>query len=201
MAVLSYWSGPAALLLYVCLSYISRELQQLPHSPHYINLPFILKCVPACLAQNSVQGKGICFVPCPLPHRLSLFHSRPMGEMERAREEGGGGGGHDKRAVSSESRRTQMSKPWIWGRPCNPHPFFLFVFLPLHPHHSTPSFAHSSLCLHFFFSVALRQACPDSAQSAALPPLLSPGPHNYSLGSVIRVKWSDKSAVCVCMCA
>lgn len=60
----------------VCLRYISRKLQQLRHSPHYINPLFILKCVPACLALQNVQGKGICFFPLPpLPKPLSPVQS------------------------------------------------------------------------------------------------------------------------------
>lgn len=135
----------------MCLSYIRRELQQLSHSPHYINLPFILKCVPACLAQHSVQGKGICFVPCSLPHRLSLIHSRPMGEMVREGERGGGGrhgGGmrNGLRAVSREGRRCQSHE----SGDAPPGTFLSQLF------HNTPSFAHSSLSLHFFFSLSLR---------------------------------------------
>jgi len=92
MAVLSYESEPAALLLYVYLSCIRSELQRLPHSPHYINLSFILKCVPTCLAQHSVRGKGICFVLCPPPtlFLFSLLHRQPMeGDEESKSKEWG----------------------------------------------------------------------------------------------------------------
>lgn len=101
----------------VCLRYISRKLQQLRHLPHYINPHFILKCFPACLARQNVQGKGMLFFyPCaPLPKSLSLFQSWPTGRWQK---QGAGWGGHDKRALSSESRRTQMSKPWICRRLC-----------------------------------------------------------------------------------
>lgn len=116
---------------YVCLRYITRKLQRLRHSPHYINPRFILKCVPACLALQNVQGKGICFSPCPLPNSLSLLQSWPIGRWQK--QEGGGGGGHDKRALSSESRRTQMSKPWICERLCVYPPFLPF------PHTTPPS--------------------------------------------------------------
>lgn len=115
LAVLSYESSPAVLLLHVCLSYIRTELQQLSHSPHYINLPFILKCVPACLAQHSVQGKDICFVLCPSPI-LSFFflYTDDQGGREREQELGLGGyaGGAGRmtnglRAANREGHRCQ----------------------------------------------------------------------------------------------
>lgn len=69
---------------YVCLRYITRKLQRLRHSPHYINPRFILKCVPACLALQNVQGKGICFFPVP-PPKLSLpFSELTNREMAKA---------------------------------------------------------------------------------------------------------------------
>lgn len=113
MAMLSYESSPV-LLLYVCLSYIRTGLQQLPHSPHCINFPFILKCVSACLAQHSALGKDICFVLCPSPtHSFSFLHRWPMGRGKESKSWGwgyvGGAGRmtNGLRAVNREGRRCQ----------------------------------------------------------------------------------------------
>lgn len=152
----------------VCLRYISRKLQQLRHSPHYINPHFILKCVPVCLTLQNVQGKGICFFPVPPSQTLTPFFSPDQwgdGKSKKVMV----GGGHDKWALSSESRRTQMSKPWICRRLCVDPP-------RAHPHTTPPRlppYLSLFLALSLFFNALLKWDNPDYDQSALLPPPLT----------------------------
>lgn len=123
-------------------------------------------------AQHPGKRDLYCPMP-PLPHCLSLFYSRPMGEIEWGSLGRGWRwrGEHDKQAVVSESRRTQMSKPWIWGRPCTPplspnFPFFhspspLTLVSPL----LYPFVPRSLLLLEFVLQDSLSWICPISTSS------------------------------------
>lgn len=96
-------------------------------------------------------GKRDLFCPM-LPPTPSFPHSQPTngGDGERRRERWGGrhGGGmrNGLRAVSREGRRCQSHE----SGDAPPGTFLSQLF------HNTPSFAHSSLSLHFFFSLSLR---------------------------------------------
>lgn len=124
----------------VCLRYIRRKLQQLRHSPHYINPHFILKCVPACLALQNVQGKGICFFPVPPSQTLSLFSELTNGEMAKARRWWWGGMTNGLWAVSREGRRCQSHESVDACACTPPHSRAL-------PSHNSPLLLHLSLPL------------------------------------------------------
>ena len=143
-------------------------------------------------------GKRDLFCPPPTPSFLLLqLTNGGDGESKRRRWRVRGVGAWQTGCEQRVEKDADV-KAMNLGTPMLP------PLLPLHlsPSPSTPQ--HPLLHLFVFLSpflsqcLSVRLACPVSAQSAAPPP--SPGPRNYSLGWVIRVKWSDKSAVCrVCM--
>lgn len=179
----------------VCLRYISRKLQQLRHSPHYINPLFILKCVPACLALQNVQGKGICFFPLPpLPKPLSPVQSWPMGRWQKQKGGGGGGMTNGLWAVSREGRRCQSHES-VDACEYTPPPLHLCPSLTQLPPPS-PSISPSSLPPLSFLTHRSNGTILITTNRHSCPHLL-PGPHNYLLASLIRERWSDKSALCV----
>lgn len=178
----------------VCLRYISRKLQQLRHSPHYINPHFILKCVPVCLALQNVQGKGICFFPVP-PPKLSLpFSVLTNGEMAKARRWWWWGGmTNGLWAVNREGRRCQNHESvdaCVYTPPPCPS---LTQLPPLLPPYQSLFLA---LSLSFLMQRSNGTILITTNQHSC--PLLLPGPHNYLLASLIRERWSDRSALCVC---
>lgn len=147
-------------------------------------------------------GKRDLFCPMPPPPSspptpsFPSFNSRPMGETERAREEGGGVGmTNGLWAASREGRRCQSHESGDARVPP------LLLPLRLSPSPPPPPSLRSTIRLSVSISFSARLSdgpvpiLPDQQPSLSSSSSLSPGPHNYSLGSVIRVKWSDKSAV------
>lgn len=153
-------------------------------------------------AWHSTASREKGFVLYPSHTVFPTFTADQWGrwrEQEKKVEGDEGGMTNGLWAASREGRRCQSHESGdAHVTPPSSSPSFS---LSLSIHTTAPPPLSIRLSVSISFSVSLCQTglsrfCPISSP----PPLLSPGPRNYSLGSVIRVKWSDKSAVgCVCM--
>jgi len=141
--------------------------------PTTLTSPSILKCVPACLAQHSVQGKGFCFDPPTHTHRLFPL-SQPTNGVDGDRRVGGGGMTNGLGAASREGRRCQSHESGDARVPPHPSPSFSSFSIHNAAPPSPSPFPFQCVC------VCLRRACPDSAQSAFCSPPHPPTPLTWS---------------------